>query len=89
MLIKASITFSLNMVDFDQLLLEVVDRWLGASSANNNVHMMLIKNNIKTYEEFHVMDKEYVAALERPIARAPTKLKEVHAIRVNKLLSFI
>ena len=35
------------------------------------------------------MDKEYVAGLERPIAKAPIKLMEIHAIRVNVIVSYI
>ena len=50
---------------------------------------MLIANNIKTYEDFWVMEKDSVAVLMRTIAMAPTKLKEVHGIRVNEILSFI
>ena len=71
------------MVDFDKLLLEVVDVWLGASSANNDIQMMIIANNIKTYEDFRVMEKDSAAVLTRTIGTAPTKLKEVHGVRVN------
>ena len=51
--------------------------------------MALIHDNIKTYDNFRVMENNSVLALERSIARAPTKLKEVHAIRVNEILSNI
>ena len=35
------------------------------------------------------MENDSVAALERHIAKASTKLKEVHAIRVIEILSYI
>ena len=40
-LITASIPFNLTIVDFDKLLTKVVDIWLGAGSANNDIQLML------------------------------------------------
>ena len=50
---------------------------------------MLIKNDIKTYDDFQGMTKDSVAALDGVINRANTKLKEVHAIWLNEILSYI
>ena len=38
---------------------------------------------------FKMMEEDSVAALERTIAQAPTKLQEVHSIRINEILMFI
>ena len=77
------------MGDFDKPLTKVVDKWLGTGSASNYICMMLKVNDVKTYEDFRVIEKDSIAALERPIARAPTKLKEVPAIGLNKTISYI
>mmetsp|Transcript_57277 Transcript_57277/g.61950 ORF Transcript_57277/g.61950 Transcript_57277/m.61950 type:complete len:305 (-) Transcript_57277:194-1108(-) len=87
--ITESIPSSLNIVDFDQPLAKVLDRWLGATSATNDIRLMFKANNINTFEDFRGMGKDGVSALERIVANAPTKLKEVHVIRVNEILSFI
>ena len=77
------------MVDFDQPMIEVLDKWLGANSTNNDTRLMLKACDIKTYVDFRSMGKSSVAALERISNQATIKLKEVHAIRVNDILSYI
>ena len=77
------------MVDFDAPLVQVLDVWLGASSGNHKIRQMFKVCDIKTFLMFHMMEKDSVAALERIIAQAPTKLREVHSIRINKILMFI
>ena len=77
------------MVDFDKPLVEVLDVWLGASSANHKICLMFKVCDIKTYDMFCIMGTNTVAALERIISQTPTKLKEVHSIRIYEILSFI
>ena len=45
--------------------------------------------DIKTFLMFRMMEEDSVAALERTIAQASTKLREVHSIRINEILMFI
>ena len=43
------------MINFVKELLEVVNVWLGDiqnSSPNNDIRVMLIKNDVKTYDNF-------------------------------------
>ena len=81
--------FNINMVDFDTELLKVVNVWLWGSSASNDMRLMLIANDIKTYDNFRCLTPVGVSALDRVSNRATVKLKEVHAIRVNEMLSYI
>ena len=76
-------------MDFDKLLIEVLDVWLGASSTNHELRQIFKACDIKTYLMFHMMEKDSVAALERVITQAPTKLREVHSIGINEILMFI
>ena len=76
------------MVDFDKSLLKVVNVWLGGSSPNNDIRLMLIKNDIKTYDDFQGLTQASASALDKVINRATVKLKEVHVIRINELLSY-
>ena len=50
---------------------------------------MLKACDIKTYVDFRSMGKSSVSALEQISNQATIKLKEVHAIRVNGILSCI
>ena len=77
------------MVDFDKPLTEVLDVWLGASGLSHKIRLIFKVCDIKTYLMFHIMDKDSVAAWESIVAQAPTKLREIHAIRINKILAFI
>ena len=62
------------MVDFDAPLVQVLETWLGASSANHEICQMFKACDIKTFLMFRMMEEDSVAALERTIAQAPTKL---------------
>ena len=46
------IPFNINMVDFDARLLIVVEKWLGGNSSNNDIRLILIANQYKTFDSF-------------------------------------
>ena len=81
--------FNIIIVDFDAPLVQVLETWLGATNVNHKIRQMFKACDIKMFLMFRMMEEDNVAALERNIAQAPTKLREVHSIRINKKLMFI
>ena len=77
------------MVDFDAKLLIVVEKWLRGSSANNDIRLMLIANDYKIFDDFQCITPKMVSVMNRVSNRATIKLKEVHALRLEEVLSYI
>ena len=83
-----SIPFNINMSVFDTELTYIVDVWLGALSANAEIRLMLVDNQIFTYDDYKQLDKESVYLLDRVTSNgATTRLKNHHAKRVTMRLS--
>ena len=61
------IPLNINMVDFDADLLIVVKKWLGGSSSNNDIRLMLIANQYKTFDDFQGITPKMIAVMEREI----------------------
>ena len=74
--ITVSIPFNLTMSDFDTEMTYVVDAWLGAMSTTSKIRIMLIDNEIKTYNDFKCLNKEEIYLLEQvKTSRATARLK--------------
>ena len=76
-----SIPFNLNMSVFDTELTYLVKVWLGALSANAEIRLMLVDNQILTYDDYKQLDKESIYLLDRVTSH--------HAKRVNDTLEWI
>ena len=63
--VLASIPFTLNMPSFDTEMTYIVEVWLGALSANVEIRLMFVDNQILTYDGFKALDKESVYLLDR------------------------
>ena len=75
---------------FDTELTYIVDVWLGALSANAEIRLMLVDNQIFTYDDYKQLDKESVYLLDRVTSNgATTRLKNHHAKRVNDAIEWI
>ena len=71
--ITASIPFNLTMSNFNNpLLVYIIDKWLDASSASNDINLMLVANDVKTYSSFETVDTEDVYTLERVTSKGLT-----------------
>ena len=78
------------MVDFDAELLIVVEKWLGGSSSNNDIRLMLIANQYKTFDNFRGITPKMITVMEREIRPGLiSKLKEVHALHLEEILDWI
>ena len=81
------IPFNINMVDFDAELLIVVEKWLGGNSSNNDIRLMLIANQYKTFDDFRCITPKMISVMEREIRPGQiSKLKEVYALRLEEIL---
>ena len=58
--ILTTIPFNLNMSSFDTEMTYIVDVWLGALSVNAEIRLMLVDNQIFTYDDYKQLDKESV-----------------------------
>ena len=89
--ITASIPFSLTMSNFnDPPLAYIIDKWLDATSASNDINLMLIANDIKTYSTFKTLDADDIYTLERITSKGTTvKLRPHHAKRVSNICEYI
>ena len=58
------IPFNINMVDFDADLLIVVKKWLGGSSSNNDIRLMLIYIDCKTFDNFRGITPKMISIME-------------------------
>ena len=78
------------MAVFDTEMTHIVNTWLEASSTYNDTRMMLIANDIKTYNSFKSLDKEEIYALEQIKTNgAPTKLRSHHVKQVTNTREYI
>ena len=79
--ITASIPFNLTMSNFnDPPLVYIIDKWLDATSASNDINLMLVANDIKTYSAFKTLDTDDIYSLERTTSKGLTvKLRSNHA----------
>ena len=74
--ILTSIPFTLNMSSFDTEMTYIVKVWLGALSANAEIRLMLVDNQILTCDDYKQLDKESVYLLGRITSNgATTRLK--------------
>ena len=55
------------MVDFDADLLIVVEKWLDGSSLNNDIRLMLIDIDCKTFDNFRGITPKMISVMEREI----------------------
>ena len=70
--ILTSIPFNLNMSSFDIEMTYIVEVWLGALSANAEIRLMLVDNQILTYDDYKQLDKESVYLLDRITSNGAT-----------------
>ena len=89
--ILASIPFHLgSMPDFDTETTHIVKSWLGALSVNAEIRLMLIANEIKTYDDFKCLDQESIFLLERVTnIGAITRFSNFQAKKVNDVRGYI
>ena len=75
---------------YDVPLLHIVDIWLDASSVSNDMSLMLIANDIKTYNSFRPLDTEDIYAFERVKPDCTIgKLRSHHAKCVSNIREYI
>ena len=90
--ITASIPFNLTMTSNfnDPPMAYIIDKWLDATSASNDINLMLIANDIKTYSTFKTLDADDIYTLERITSKGTTvKLRPHHAKRVSNICEYI
>ena len=64
--ITASTPFNLNMSTiFDAPMAHIINDWQDATSANNDMRLILIAIDIKTYNSIESLDKEEIYSLEQ------------------------
>ena len=68
----------------------IVDSWLGALSVNAEIRLMLIANEIKTYDDFKCLDQEsvYLLNLVTNIG-ATTRFSNFQSKKVNDTRGYI
>ena len=68
----------------------IIDKWLGTSGTSNDMSLMLIANDIKTYSSFRTLDTEDVYTFERVTAKGTiVKLRSHHAKRVSHICKYV
>ena len=89
--ITASIPFRLTVSNItDPPLVYIVYKWLDAASASNDINLMLVANDIKTYSSFTTLDTYDVYKLERITSKGLTvKLRSHHAKQVANICEYI
>ena len=81
------------MVVFNTEMTYMVDVWLGANISASNIRLILIANNIKTYDSFKSLDKEEIYSLERiktgGASGAFTTFRTHHSKQLNDTREYI
>ena len=71
----------------------MVDVWLEAGSQNDDLRLIHIVNDIKTYNSFESLDKKEIYVLERikigSSSDATARLKPHHSKRVNNTKEYV